>query len=115
VTRLRDVVKKTQEEEVLDKSDQSIIVPSQYGCEILLEKATLQQLKDPSFPLDAHIVTYIVKDETYTDLCRGSKVKIFDLYFDKFGHGAVQKISWGYGKVSPKVWGYKAPEKKKRK
>ena len=54
-------------------------------------------------------VPYIVKDETYTDLCRGSKVKIFDLYFDKFGHGAVQKIAWGYGKVSPRIWGYKAP------
>lgn len=90
-------------------------IPSRYGCEILLEKATLQQLKDPSFPLDAYIVTYIVKGETYTDLCRGSKVKIFDLYFDKFGHGSVQKIAWGYGKVSPKIWGYKAPEKKKRK
>jgi hypothetical protein len=90
-------------------------IPSRYGCEILLEKATLQQLKDPSFPLDANIVTYIVNGETYTDLCRGSKVRIFDLYFDKFGHGAVQKIAWGYGKVSPRIWGYKAPEKKKRK
>ena len=115
MSRLRDVVKKAQEEVVLDKSSQSIIVPSKYGCEILLEKATLQQLKDPSFPLDANIVTYIVNGETYMDLCRGSKVKIFDLYFDKFGHGSVQKIAWGYGKVSPRIWGYKAPEKKKRK
>ena len=115
MSRIRDVVTKAPEQAVLDKSNQSNIVPSQYGCEILLEKATLQQLKDPSFPLDAHIVTYIVKGETYTDLCRGSKVRIFDLYFDKFGHGAVQKIAWGYGKVSPKIWGYKAPEKKKRK
>ena len=115
MTRLRDVVKKAQEEEVLDKSDQSIIVPSEYGCEILLEKATLQQLKDPSFPLDAYIVTYIIKDETYADLCRGSKVKIFDLYFDKFGHDSIQKIAWGYGKVNPRIWGYKAPEKRKRK
>jgi len=39
-------------------------IPSRYGCEILLEKATLQQLKDPSFPLDANIVTYIVNGET---------------------------------------------------
>ena len=115
MSRIRDVVKKDQEEAVLDKSDQSNIVPSQYGCEILLEKATLQQLKDPSFPLDAYIVTYKIKDEIYMDLCRGSRVRIFDLYFDKLGHGAVQKIAWGYGKVNPKVWGYKAPEKKKRK
>ena len=78
-------------------------------------KSNTTTTEDPSFPLDAHIVTYIIKGETYTDLCRGSKVKIFDLYFDKFGHGAVQKIAWGYGKISPKIWGYKAPEKKKRK
>jgi hypothetical protein len=90
-------------------------IPSRYGCEILLEKATIQKLKDPLFPTDANIVTYIVEGETYTDLCRGSKVKIFDLYFDKFGHGAVQNIAWGYGKVSPLIWGYKVPEKKRRK
>jgi hypothetical protein len=49
------------------------------------------------------------------DLCRGTRVKIFDMYYDKFGPDVITKIDWGYGRVSPRIWGYKAPEKKKRK
>lgn len=91
-------------------------INSVYGCEILLEKSTLGQIKDPSFPNDAYIVIYRVDGQTYMDLCRGRKVKIFDLYYDKFGPGSVLKIDFGYGRVNPKLWGYKSPtEKKKRK
>jgi hypothetical protein len=90
-------------------------IPSQYGCDILFERTTLQQIKDPSLPNDAYIVIYRVNNETFMDLCRGSRVRIFDMYYDKFGPGAVQKIDWGYGRVSPKLWGYKSSEKKKRK
>jgi hypothetical protein len=36
------------------------------------------------------------------------------MYWDKFREN-LKSIEWGYGKVSPKIWGYKAPEKKKRK
>jgi len=104
------------EKKMEEKDSSSQVVPKQYGCEILLEKATLQQLKDPSYPTDAYIVSYIVDEKKYTDLCRGGKrVSIFDLYYDKYGAGTIQSIEWGYGKVSPKLWGYKAPEKKKRK
>ena len=38
-----------------------------------------------------------------------------DLYYDKFGAGVIQKIDWGYGRTNPKLWGYQAPQKKKRK
>lgn len=90
-------------------------IPSQYGCELLFERTTLQQIKDPSLPSDAHIVIYRVDGETYMDLCRGRKVKIFDMYYDKFGPGSVQKIDWGYGRTNPRLWGFKTSEKKKRK
>jgi hypothetical protein len=49
------------------------------------------------------------------DLVRGSRARIFDLYYDKYGPGVVQKIDFGYGRTNPKLWGYKQPEKKKRK
>lgn len=88
---------------------------SLYGCEILFERATLAQVKDRSLPNDAYLIFYRVNDEIYMDLCRGRKVKIFDLYYDKFGPGSVQKIDFGYGRVSPRMWGYKAPVGKKRK
>lgn len=95
--------------------------PSSYGCEILLEKATLEQVKDSSFPNDACLIWYKVDDKVHMDLCRTSKrVSLFDFYYDKYGPGSVQKIDFGYGKISPKLWRYQSPqsstsEKKKRK
>jgi hypothetical protein len=91
-------------------------LPSEYGCEILLEKTTLQQANDPSYPLDANFVYYTVDGKDYIDLCRSSKkVNIFDMYYDNYGPGSVKKIEWGPGKVNPKIWGYKPPESKRRK
>jgi hypothetical protein len=91
-------------------------IPSQYGCELLIERATLQQIKDPTLPSDAYVVSYKVDGEIFMDLCRGSKIKVFDLYYDKFGKESIQEISWGYGRVNPKVWGMKKQsEGKKRK
>jgi len=97
------------------RTEQNTSNPATYGCEILLEKTTLQKVKDPSFPSDAKLIWYEIDGETYIDLCRGRNVKIFDMYYDKYGPGVVQKIDFGYGRVSPKIWGYKAPEAKKRK
>ena len=97
-------------------TEENVNNPSSYGCEVLLEKTTLQQANDTSFPNDAYLVFYTVDGKNYVDLCRGHKrVSIFDFYYDKYGPGVVQKIDFGYGRTSPKLWGYKQPEKKKRK
>jgi hypothetical protein len=90
-------------------------IPSSYGCEILLEKTTIGQAKDSSFPCDAYLIWYEFENKECIDLVRGKRVSIFDMYYDKYGPGAVKKIDFGYGRTSPKIWGYKAPEKKKRK
>jgi len=90
-------------------------LPTQYGCELLFERATLEQVKDKSLPSDAYIIIYEVDGNSYMDLCRGTRVKIFDLYYDKFGPGSVKKIDFGYGRTNPKLWGYKQPEKKKKR
>jgi hypothetical protein len=36
------------------------------------------------------------------------------MYWDKFREN-LKSIGFGYGRHNPKTWGYKAPEKKKRK
>ena len=96
-------------------SDLKQIDQSDYGCQILLEKTTIDAAKDKSFPNDARLIWYIVDGVEYIDLTRCSKVsKLFDMYYDKYGKGAVQKIDFGYGTVNPKLWGYKQPEKKKK-
>ena len=103
--------KKMAENNKIDKS----VLPHEYGCEILLENTTLTKAKDTSFPTDAYLIWYNVDGETCIDLVRGTRVRIFDMYYDNYGHGVIQKIDFGYGRVSPKLWGYKQPEKKKRK
>ena len=97
------------------KKEESNILPSAYGCEILLEKTTLEKAKDSSFPNDAYLIAYTIDGKTHLDLTRGTKVRIFDMYYDKYGPGVLQKISFGYGRVNPKLWGYRQPEKKKRR
>lgn len=97
------------------ESDVKYVDQSDYGCQILLEKTTLEAAKDKSFPNDARLIWYIVDGVQYMDLTRCSKVsKLFDMYYDKYGKGAVQKIDFGYGSVNPKLWGYKQPESKKK-
>lgn len=96
------------------REDKSVL-PSNYGCEILLEKTTVETAKDSSFPSDAYLIWYNFDGKDHIDLVRGTRVRIFDMYYDKYGPDAVQKIDFGYGRTNPKLWGYKQPEKKKRK
>jgi len=89
---------------------------SDYSCEILQEKTTLEKSNDKSLPSDAFNITYIVEGETRLDVTRAAKmVNVFDMYCDRYGKGAVQKIEFGHGTVNPSMWGYKKPEKKARK
>ena len=85
-----------------------------YGCEILVENGTAEEVSNRQFPNYARIVSYEVEGKMRYDLTRGEKVsKIFDMYWDKFRDG-VKKIGFGYGKINPRLWGYQ-PKSKKRK
>ena len=88
---------------------------SSYGCQLLAEDATSKQLLEKKLPTDTMIITYKVEDKIHRDLVRGPRVNIFDLYYDKFGKGALQTIDYGHGTVNPNQWGYKPPEKKRRR
>ena len=90
--------------------------PSEYSCEILQEKTTPEKANDRKLPSDAFNVTYIVDGETRLDVTRSGKmVNIFDMYYDRYGKGSVQKIDYGHGTVNPSQWGYKVPEKKRKR
>ena len=89
---------------------------SEYSCEILQEKTTPEKANDRKLPSDAFNVTYVVEGETRLDVTRSSKmVNVFDMYYDRYGKGSVQKIDFGHGTVNPGQWGYKAPPKKVKK
>ena len=87
---------------------------SRYGCDILIENGTYADVCTKEAPNDAYIIKYVVDDEVCYDLTRGGRVKLFDMYWDKFREG-IQSIDFGYGRINPKLWGYQAPKTKKRK
>ena len=90
--------------------------PSSYSCEILLEKTTHEKANDRKLPSDAFNVTYVVEGETRLDVTRSGKmVNVFDMYYDRYGKDCVQKIDYGHGSIKPSQYGYKSPEKKKRR
>jgi hypothetical protein len=106
-----------QEKEMAEfGTENSQINPSDYSCQILQEKTTLEAANDKSLPNDARLVWYIVDGVEYIDLTRCRKtVELFDMYYDKYGKGAVQRIDFGYGTVNPKLWGYKSKDKDKKR
>ena len=95
------------------KEEQSKVNPSDYSCEVILEKTTKDKANDRKLPSDAFEVYYVVDGEERLDVTRsGKKVNVFDFYYDKYGN--VKKIDYGQGTVNPSQWGYKSPEKEKK-
>ena len=89
----------------------------QYGCEILIENGSLDEVMTTDAPSDAWVVTYEIDGTAHRDLTRGTRVKLFDMYYDKFKMG-IKIIDYGKGIIKPSLWGYQsatAPKKKKRK
>lgn len=87
-----------------------------YACEILVSNGTLADVHTTEAPNDAWVVKYDVNTKEILDLTRGTRTKIFDMYYDKFKSG-LKSIEYGKGTISPKLWGYRsaAPTKKKRR
>ena len=108
---------KTTDKKVEDqKTEESKFKPSDYWCEIVLEKTTQEKALDRTLPTDAFNVTYVVEGQTYLDVTRSEKmVNVFDMYYDRYGKGSVQKIDYGHGTIRPNLWGAKPPQKKKRR
>ena len=87
-----------------------------YGCELLVENGSPAEVQTREAPTDASIITYTVDGKEHQDLVRGTRVKLFDMYYDKFTN--VKRIDYGLGNVKPNLWGYDggtSPKKKKRK
>jgi len=86
-----------------------------YSSQVLLENTTLEKANDKSFPSDTFLVWYNVEGKECLDVARSSKkVNIFDMYYDKYKKD-LKRIEWGYGTVNPSMWGYKVPEKRRKR
>ena len=99
-----------------EKKEEVKFNPADYWCEIVLEKTTQEKALDRKLPTDAFNVSYVVDGKEHLDVTRSEKMaNVFDMYFDIYGKGAVQKIEYGHGTIRPNLWGLKPPEKKKRR
>ena len=109
-------VKRGEKTVAEEKKEEVKFNPSDYWCEIILEKTTREKAEDKSLPTDAFNVTYVEEGATRLDVTRSEKMaNVFDLYYDRYGKGAVQKIDYGAGAVRPNLWGLKATPPKKGK
>lgn len=83
--------------------------------------ATIKEM-DPELPSDTHIIEYVLDGETSYDAVRGYKMSdIFNVYYDKFKkteqkelRPKIVKITSGYGRIRPKLYGYQAVESSKK-
>ena len=107
---------KTEKQVAEEKKKEEVkFDPSEYSCEIILEKTTKDKAQDRKFPSDAFNVTYVVDGEERLDVTRsGKQSNIFDMYYDQYGKG-LKRIEYGSGTINPTQWGYKKPEKKRRR
>ena len=104
----------TTEKAVAPKKPEDKFKPSDYWCDIILEKTTKEKAEDRSLPTDAFNVTYVVEGETRLDVTRSEKMaNVFDMYYDRYGKGSLKKIDYGSGTVRPNLWGVKQPPQKK--
>ena len=108
---------KTTDKKVEEKKkEESKFKPADYWCEIVLEKTTQEKALDRKLPTDAFNVTYIEGNAEHLDVTRSEKMaNVFDMYYDRYGKGAIQKIEYGHGTIRPNLWGAKPPQKKKRR
>ena len=110
-------LKKPEKKVSLWTTEEAGNIKSVYGCEMLVENGSLQDVNSVEFPTDAYIITYVIDDQVKYDLTRGTKTNLFDMYYDKFKQG-LKEIRFGQGNVSPKLWGHRvkqATKKKRRK
>ena len=106
---------KTEKQMAEEQKEEDKINPADYSCQIILEKTTLEKANDKSLPRDAFNVWYNVDGNELLDVTRsGKQVNIFDMYYDRYGKN-LKRIEYGFGTVNPTQWGYKKPEKKKRR
>jgi len=116
-TAAPETVEKKEEPTVIWSKKEKDTSKEIYGTELLIESGSKEEVKTMEAPTDAMIVTYEFAGKERQDLTRGSRVSVFDMYYDKF-KGGLKSIEYGYGNIKPNLWGYQSPQgpkKKKRK
>ena len=85
------------------------------GIKMIHQDCDPSLAQDRSLPYTAYMVEYKQDGITKFDICSANKrVDIFDHYWDNYRHDFVT-MNQTEGRTNPKLWGYKAPDDKKKK
>ena len=103
--------KSTEKKNLTWSAEEKEQCQTKYGCEIIMDNSSLESVRTKKAPTDSYIVKYFYKDKVCFDLTRGTKVDIFDMYYDKFKSG-LKIIDYGKGTIKPALWGYNNPKTK---
>ena len=113
-TEEKELKKPPEKKETIWTSEEKKNLKVNYGCEIVIENGSLEDVSIKRVPSDCYIIKYMYEDKVHYDLTRGTKVTLFDMYWDKFKSG-LQSIGYGNGTIKPNLWGYQAPKSKGKK
>ena len=80
---------------------------------ILHQECSPELAKDKNLPRDSYLVSYVKEDKITYDIVRGTKIELFDYYYDTFGE--VKGIDWTEGIINPKSYDYTPKDKKKKR
>ena len=105
---------KKPEKKIIWSKEERDSSKEKYGCEVLIESGSLKDVSTKHFPTDSYIIKYVFDDNIHYDLTRGSRIKLFDMYWDKFKRG-LKSIDYGKGTIKPNLWGYQYPKSSKKK
>ena len=82
---------------------------------IINQKCEQELAKDRTLPYNVYILSYEVDAVMAYDLVISDKnMDIFDYYWDKYREG-LKGWKQSEGRVNPRLWGNKQPEKKKKR
>ena len=107
-------LKKPERKEMVWTKEERDTLKSKYGSEIIVENGSYEDVNTKQAPTDAYIIKYTYEDKVCFDLTRGTKIKLFDMYWDKFKSG-LKSIDYGSGTIKPYLWGYQSPKQPKKK
>ena len=110
-----EIKEKPERKETVWSKQERESCKEKYGCEVIIDNGTLDDVSLKQAPTDACIVKYLFEDKVRFDLTRGTKMGIFDMYYDRLKKEALHSISYGNGTIKPNLWNYQTSSTKKKK
>ena len=98
-------------------TENQIIDMKSNGVTVIHNGCDISASKDRGLPTTAWLMSCKLEDKEWNDIVMGTRVSVFDSYYDAFGKNVIQRMDWTSGTVNPTSWNVdvKSPTKKKRR